>query len=126
MWEIESFRHGGAESPRRETLRGSKGGLIDKAYNPTNGGASGFSPFAVTGNSNVNMLMKHETHHVWQSRAMGDRFAFSFGLQGISGLIRRGFNTRWRDYEGHYYEGSSAVSPGNYYEAIPYLYPWWY
>lgn len=69
-----------------------KGGIIDKIYNPYEGWESGFSPYTITGNSNLNSLISHEMHHVWQSRSMGDMFMPNYILQGInSWLYGNGF-----------------------------------
>lgn len=73
------------------------GGMVDEWFPPVfykNGeqysGYSGFGAHAVIGNSNLfndPELYSHELHHLWQSRAYGDRFLLNYGLQGIGALL---------------------------------------
>ncbi|MCL2026984.1 MAG: FG-GAP-like repeat-containing protein [Bacteroidales bacterium] len=60
------------------------GGLIDRL----NMGAMG--AYAVMGESSFLReygIMPHEMHHVWQSRALGDRFLPNYFMQGISAVL---------------------------------------
>lgn len=99
-----------------------KGGIIDKMVDPTYS-ESGFSPYVVTGNSGVtNSIYKHELHHVWQSRSMGDMFMPNYLSQGVYGLILNRFKYATR-YGGQSYP--AFISPTrNFYETIPDFYPW--
>lgn len=96
------------------------GGIADKLFpvGPDNNWAAGFSPFAVTGNSNLGVVYSHELHHLWQSRSMGDIFAPNYLLQGLLSFALNG------SYDSD--DKPSFVSPlGNYYESIPDYYRWW-
>jgi RHS repeat-associated protein len=100
-----------------------KGGLIDKFADPESM-QSGFSPFVVTGNSNVtNQIYSHELHHLWQSRAMGDMFAPNYITNGFFGMLLNRFRS-FTNYGGANYP--AFISPTrNYWETIPDFYPWW-
>jgi hypothetical protein len=100
-----------------------KGGLIDKFADPGYM-ESGFSPYVVTGNSNVTgEIYPHELHHVWQSRAMGDMFAPNYVANGLYGMILNRFKY-FAPYGGMNYP--AFISPTrNYWETIPDFYPWW-
>lgn len=100
-----------------------KGGLIDKFADPGSM-ESGFSPFVVTGNSNVTgEIYAHELHHVWQSRSMGDSFALNYVSNGFFGMILNRFRY-FAPYSGMNYP--AFISPTrNYWETIPDFYPWW-
>ncbi|WP_291528454.1 FG-GAP-like repeat-containing protein [Bacteroides sp. UBA939] len=53
------------------------------------GGAWG--PYSVMGPDGFTQeSLSHEMHHIWQSRAFGDRFLLHYGLQGISGALLGG------------------------------------
>ena len=69
------------------------------------GGAWG--PYSVMGPDGFTQReLPHEMHHIWQSRAFGDRFLFHYGLQGISGaFIGRSFWDFILDY--NYFEGQA-------------------
>ncbi len=93
-----------------------KGGLIDKMYPPTfyQGGKeyrndAGFSPYVVTGNSNLNKVYSHELHHLWQSRAFNNLYLLNYGLQGINALLM----------------GGEFLSTYNFYEDLAYGRYWW-
>jgi hypothetical protein len=100
-----------------------KGGLIDKFADPRSM-ESGFSPYVVTGNSNVTgEIYSHELHHVWQSRAMGDMFAPNYVANGFFGMILNRFRY-FAPYGGMNYP--AFISPTrNYWETVPDFYPWW-
>ena len=70
---------------------------------------AGFSPYTVTGNSNLGNVLKHELHHLWHSRALNDLFLANYGLQGLYALILKG----------------NFVANKNYYEDFVDYYSWW-
>ena len=71
--------------------------------------SAGFSPYTVTGNSNLGNVLKHELHHLWHSRALNDLFLANYGLQGLYALILKG----------------NFVANKNYYEDFVDYYSWW-
>jgi RHS repeat-associated protein len=71
--------------------------------------SAGFSPHTVTGNSNLDGVLRHEMHHLWQSRAMNDLFLPNYGLQGLNALLLKG----------------KFVKNRNYYEDFVDYYSWW-
>ena len=71
--------------------------------------SAGFSPHTVTGNSNLGIVLKHELHHLWHSRALNDLFLANYGLQGLNALILKG----------------NFVANKNYYEDFVNNYSWW-
>lgn len=94
------------------------GGLADKFYDPNlPDNPSGLSPYVVTGNSQLHIpatwasdtIYPHELHHLWQSRAMGNKFLLHYALQGINSLLRK----------------TSFKSDGNYYEDFIENNKWW-
>lgn len=92
------------------------GGLMDN-FQPTQSMhdsqlyevSAGFSPYTVTGNSNLGNVLKHELHHLWHSRALNDLFLANYGLQGLYALILKG----------------NFVANKNYYEDFVDSYSWW-
>lgn len=69
---------------------------------------AGFSPHTVTGNSGLSVVLPHELHHLWQSRALNDLFLLNYGLQGLNALLLKG----------------NFVDERNYYEDFINYYPW--
>ena len=92
------------------------GGLMD-TFQPTQSMhdgqlyevSAGFSPHTVTGNSNLDGVLEHELHHLWQSRALNDLFLLNYGLQGLNALLLKG----------------NFVDKRNYYEDFVNHYSWW-
>ena len=84
------------------------GGLMD-IFQPYPGYNAGFSPHTVTGNSGLSVVLPHELHHLWQSRALNDLFLLNYGLQGLNALLLKG----------------NFVDERNYYEDFVNYYPWW-
>ena len=70
--------------------------------------SAGFSPHTVTGNSSLSVVLPHELHHLWQSRALNDLFLANYGLQGLYALILKG----------------NFVANKNYYEDFVDSYSW--
>ena len=90
-----------------------RGGLMD-IFQPTHNDISwnnsaGFSPHTVTGNSNLDGVIKHELHHLWHSRALNDMYLLNYGLQGLNALILKG----------------NFVADKNYYEDFVDNFGWW-
>lgn len=65
------------------------GGLMD-IFQPYPEYCAGFSPHTVTGNSGLSVVLPHELHHLWQSRALNDLFLLNYGLQGLNALLLKG------------------------------------
>ena len=84
------------------------GGLMD-VFQPSDIYAAGFSPHTVTGNNRLSIVLPHELHHLWQSRALNDLFLLNYGLQGLNALLLKG----------------NFVDKRNYYEDFVNYYPWW-
>ena len=84
------------------------GGLMD-VFQPNLKYSAGFSPHTVTGNSSLSVVLPHELHHLWQSRALNDLFLANYGLQGLYALILKG----------------NFVANKNYYEDFVDSYSWW-
>lgn len=85
------------------------GGLADKFYDPNiPDNPAGLSPYIVTGNGQLHIpatwapetIYPHELHHLWQSRAMGNKFLLHYALQGINSLLQKKYFTS----DGNYYE----------------------
>lgn len=71
-----------------------------------------WGPFAIMGPHNfTNECLSHEMHHVWQSRAVGDRFMLNYMVEGINAAILD------RDI-------MLAIDSYNYYETIAEYYQW--
>lgn len=70
---------------------------------------AGFSPHTITGNSNLKLVIRHELHHLWHSRALNDMYLLNYGLQGLNALLLKG----------------NFVSKRNYYEDFVDNYSWW-
>ena len=84
------------------------GGLMD-IFKPYPEYCAGFSPHTVTGNSGLSVVLPHELHHLWHSRALNDLFLLNYGLQGLNALLLKG----------------NFVNERNYYEEFVNHYPWW-
>lgn len=84
------------------------GGFMDKIQDPSKW-SLGFTLHVVTGNSGLPVLLPHELHHLWQSRALNDLFLLNYGLQGLNALLLKG----------------NFVDERNYYEDFVNYYPWW-
>ena len=84
------------------------GGLMD-VFQPYLEYSAGFSPHTVTGNSGLSVVLPHELHHLWQSRALNDLFLVNYGIQGLNALLLKG----------------NFVDERNYYEDFVNYYPWW-
>ncbi len=87
------------------------GGIVDKFYDPQDW-SSGFGAHSVVGNSglfNDPTMYPHELHHLWQSRAFGDKFLLNYGLQGIGAMLM----------------GGSFLKEYNYFEDQAYGSYWW-
>ena len=83
------------------------GGIVDKFYDPRYW-YSGFGAHSVIGNSQLfkGGLYGHELHHLWQSRAFGDRFLLNYGLQGIGAMLMGGsFLENYNYFEDQAYGG---------------------
>jgi len=84
------------------------GGIIDRVFDPI-GMTTGFGAHSVMGNSNFfkdPTMYPHELHHLWQSRAFGDRFLLNYGFQGISSFfLGRDFIGGYNFFEGQAYGG---------------------
>ena len=52
--------------------------------------SAGFSPHIVTGNGNLDSVLKHDLYHLGHSRALNDLFLANYGLQGLYALILKG------------------------------------
>lgn len=52
--------------------------------------SAGFSPHIVTGNGNLDSVLKHDLHHLGHSRALNELFLLNYGLQGLNALLLRG------------------------------------
>ena len=88
------------------------GGIVDKFYDPKADWYSGFGAHSVVGNSglfNDPTMYPHELHHLWQSRAFGDKFLLNYGLQGIGAMLM----------------GGSFLKEYNYFEDQAYGSYWW-
>ena len=84
------------------------GGLMD-IFQPYPDYYAGFSPHTVIGNSGLSVVLPHELHHLWQSRALNDLFLLNYSLQGLNALLLKG----------------NFVDERNYYEDFVNYYPWW-
>lgn len=86
----------------------SKGGLVDKFYNPKDW-KTGFGAHFIIGNSNLKDEYLHEIHHLWHSRSLNDVYLLNYALHGLDALLMRGeflndynyyeeldFNDYWR------------------------------
>ncbi|WP_314696220.1 hypothetical protein [Prevotella histicola] len=71
--------------------------------------SAGFSPHIVTGNGNLDSVLKHDLYHLGHSRALNDLFLLNYGLQGLNALLLKG----------------NFVDERNYYEDFVNYYPWW-
>ena len=71
--------------------------------------SAGFSPHIVTGNGNLDSVLKHDLYHLGHSRALNDLFLAYYGLQGLNALLLKG----------------NFVDERNYYEDFVNYYPWW-
>ena len=52
--------------------------------------SAGFSTNIVTGNGNLDSVLKHDLHHLGHSRALNELFLLNYGLQGLNALLLRG------------------------------------
>ena len=108
---------GGSITFDRENLSFKyQGGAIDYFFPPTvikkgilEIHTSGFGAYSMIGNSNFDMVVQHEIHHLWHSRSMSDLYLFNYFIQGINSLILKG----------------DFINKYNYYEDLPNSYPWW-
>ncbi len=71
--------------------------------------SAGFSPHIVTGNGNLDSVLKHDLYHLGHSRALNDLSLLNYGLQGLNALLLKG----------------NFVDERNYYEDFVNYYPWW-
>ena len=71
--------------------------------------SAGFSPHIVTGNGNLDSVLKHDLYHLGHSRALNDLFLVNYGIQGLNALLLKG----------------NFVDERNYYEDFVNYYPWW-
>ena len=71
--------------------------------------SAGFSPHIVTGNGNLDSVLKHDLYHLGHSPALNDLFLLNYGLQGLNALLLKG----------------NFVDERNYYEDFVNYYPWW-
>ena len=88
------------------------GGLLDKCAQPNGNNSIGFSPFFISGNSDLRTdfaTYNHESHHLWHSRVIGHQYFQNYGLNGIDALLKK----------------QSFLGDCNFYERISYGRFWW-